>query len=188
MEKKGLRGLLLPIVLAVVGILLVFGAFSSKVNAASDSAIYNGTVTDLDPNNNSSRTVNGLVHKVWMTAQNTKNGQVESSNYGAAQPGVTHNFLLKNGNYTDLHLHLKITNLSNETTVNFQAINSEWLVLPINKNFFGNAATDQVTYSGTTPITPDPSNVKLMYTFDNRTDRQMALVFNQRSGVIYPQS
>ncbi|GAF37156.1 DUF5776 domain-containing protein [Lentilactobacillus farraginis] len=171
MEKKGLRGLLLPIVLAVVGILLVFGVFSSKVNAASDSAIYNGTVTDLDSNNNSSRTVNGLVHKVWMTAQNTKNGQVESSNYGAAQPGVTHNFLLKNGNYTDLHLHLKITNSSNETTVNFQAINSEWLVLPINKNFFGNAATDQVTYSGTTPITPDPSNVKLMYTFDNRTDR-----------------
>jgi hypothetical protein len=163
-----IRRLFFSVVLTALGVLLVFGALQTNASAANESAFYNGTVTNLDPNDNSSRTANGLIHEIWMTAKN-KSGQTESSNYGTAQPGVTHNFVIKNGNYTDLHLHLKITNPSAET-VNLSQENAEWLVLPNNSNFFLDNANDQVTYAGGGPVIPDPTSVKFKYSFDNRGD------------------
>lgn len=154
-----MRRLFFSVVLAVLSVLLLVNALPNKVGADDASAIYNGTVTNLDPNDNSSRTANGLIHKIWMTAKNNS-GQTESSNYGTAQPGVTHNFLLEKGNYQDLYLHLRLTNQSENDPI---TIHNEMLNLPISHNFLGDA-NSHIVYGDTKPVS-NPDNASIWYDF-----------------------
>ncbi|WP_056949264.1 DUF5776 domain-containing protein [Lentilactobacillus kisonensis] len=162
-----LRKAFLSILLTAFGLLLVFGMQPNKVNAADESPFYNGTVNNLSPNSDTI-TANGLEHYVWMTADNG-NGTEAQSNYGTVQPGIAHNFLIKNGNYQNLQLHLKLTNPSKTDTV---TIMNECLDLPDAPDL-KDAASSQVAYSGSGPVMPDtkvtsnPSSVHLWYDFTN---------------------
>lgn len=149
-----IRKLLFSVILTALGVLLVFGALPNKAGAASESAIYNGTRPNLNPSDESI-TANGLRHKVWMTAKNGDN-QDESSNYATAQPGVTHNFLIKNGKYHDLQLHFELINPSTTETV---TTNTEQFNLPLSNTVGGNK---QVVYAGKGTVA-NPTGAKLWY-------------------------
>ncbi|MCV3739929.1 DUF5776 domain-containing protein [Lentilactobacillus hilgardii] len=154
-----MRRLILSILLTALSILLLVNALPSKASADDMSAIYNGTAPNSDwPD--SSFTVNGMVHKIWMTAQNNSN-QEESSNYSSIQPGITRNFLLKNGKYHDLQLHFKLTNPSTTETV---TTGNEQFNLPLSPTVGGNK---QIVYTGGGPVA-NPTGAKLWYDFTNQ--------------------
>lgn len=155
-----MRRLLFSAVLTALSILLLVNALPSRASADDTSAIYNGTAPNSDwPD--SSFTVNGLVHKIWMTAKNNSN-QETSSNYSSIQPGVTRNFLLEKGNYKDLYLHLRLTNSSKTDPI---TIHNEMLNLPISPKFSNGPSNSHVVYDGDRGLVSNPDNASIWYDF-----------------------